>query len=146
MNYNPIIRETNIIDTLYLLMKLRKVMIKDDWTYSCAGTDMEIRKWNNRCTNSLEMLYQLEKTLKDILNSTCSNNSSHFTFTYYINEVAVGFLLLYTSAKYPPHVPSINILTIHPGIRNTGYRLIEHAVNKSFEIGYSGNLKIIPMN
>ncbi|MBI6549406.1 hypothetical protein [Xenorhabdus lircayensis] len=109
--------------------------------------------WKIRYRAARNIALGIEKILEE--SSRIRNNPEGYAyFVCYIGSMPIGILLL-TCFFYDkndifqenePLYPEVSLLVTHPGIRNCSTLLVEQAVNKSYEIGSLGNLRLSVKN
>ncbi|WP_323853795.1 hypothetical protein [Xenorhabdus koppenhoeferi] len=105
--------------------------------------------WEIRCNFTKEVASGMVVTLKK--SPMIMNHPDRYNyFVCYIGSVPIGMLLLTlfyydkddTFQENEPLYPEIHLLVTHPGIQNCASLLVERAVNKSYEFGCLGNLRV----
>ncbi|WP_340608447.1 hypothetical protein [Xenorhabdus bharatensis] len=162
--YIPIVREVSKDEAIIALQKMQTSLKTEGWL--CQSPKKERWKsaeqkkawhedliaqasWKKRSRRALAMVSSIKETLKKSP-YIIKKSEDYAFFILYIGIVPIGAMVLVyhyyddeESFEYnTPVYPEVSLLVSHPGIRNCAYLLIEKAVNKSYQVGCLGNLKL----
>ncbi|OTA21945.1 N-acetyltransferase [Xenorhabdus beddingii] len=167
--YIPIVREVNKSQVLQSVRQISDSLISEGWLCQTPrrvkqgkrneqrtnrNEELDEQKlWKKRSRTARNMVEGIEKVLE--LSPYIKKDPNNYSyFVCYMENVPIGILLFihffYDNTEHfqinEPIYPEVALLCTHPGIRNCSHLLIEKAVNKSYELGYLGNLKLSVKN
>ncbi|SFU42650.1 hypothetical protein [Xenorhabdus koppenhoeferi] len=140
------IREVGHQDAIYFVNKIRTNIINGDWLIEPKQTE-ELNKDQKNWYSRGKMTYRLLCDMNDIIYSNfdgISNTINHYFYVMFYQETPIGILMLTNDFLRITEPAKIQDFIMHIGIRRCGILLIEHAVNKSNELGKNGNIKLTP--
>ncbi|MBD2810754.1 GNAT family N-acetyltransferase [Xenorhabdus sp. Vera] len=146
--YMPIIKEVNKQEMENASNQILSSLNNDGWFFDVperriAETEQEkkerehIGAWYERCSSTKENLDNMERHLEWMFDTR-----SYFHFVCYMNGHPIGVIMLRHVSDKIYHEPEVLYLITHLGIQNCAYLLVEKAVNKSYQLGSLGNLKV----
>ncbi|CDG18375.1 conserved protein of unknown function [Xenorhabdus doucetiae] len=150
------LKEESVLKTINIIYNMGNQIVMDGWeNIFDQGLDEDKRKWQSRYEDTCDML----KCAYDVLNKKQEGRNpttGYYCLISYFKWTPVGLLILAVKEKkssdsfasvdayFINHSPEILIFVTHPGIQNSGIILIEHAVNKSLQLGCAGVLHASP--
>ncbi|OTA19040.1 N-acetyltransferase [Xenorhabdus beddingii] len=152
--YIPAVKEVELNEAISSVSQLHHSILNDGWFNHILDIDnqketrQEIRNktglWNMRCHTTNKMLVTMtEKFNKNHLDKKDQYCDTYAYFILYIDRIPIGAMLFKGYTDESIVYPEIELLVTHPGIQNCAYLLMEAAVNKSYQIGCIGNVKLL---
>ncbi|PHM61489.1 hypothetical protein [Xenorhabdus ishibashii] len=141
------IREVSPHEVLNLTNAIMKTTMNTEWKCSSSeyvSGDYEQENWNIRYESARSIFELVHNKIK-----LCSEKLSRIGSLYfaaYFQGVPVGILEFIPADNIISNLPTVEYLATHCGIRNCGVLLMEHAVNKSQQLGNNGKIKLIPLH
>ncbi|MBD2809708.1 hypothetical protein ID853_02105 [Xenorhabdus sp. Vera] len=147
--YIPVVRETNKQETINKVNNIHNTIIRHGWFSHIEDinnqnkTIQKIRDkkllWDMRCHTTNRMLLKVKEKLSEPI---LKYDETYAYFILYIDITPIGVMLFKGYTDESIVYPEVEFLITHPGVQNCAYLLMEKAVNKSYQIGCSGNLKL----
>ncbi|BET95647.1 hypothetical protein [Xenorhabdus taiwanensis] len=141
------IREVSPHEVLNLTNTIMKTTMNTEWKCSSSeyvSGDHEQENWNKRYQSACSIFGFVHNKIERY--SKKSSRIVSLYFAAYFKGVPVGILEFTPADNIIPELPTVEYLATHCGIRNCGVLLMEHAVNKSQQLGNNGKIKLIPLD
>ncbi|OTA21574.1 N-acetyltransferase [Xenorhabdus beddingii] len=96
-----------------------------------------LEAWHDRCISTKDNLEYMKSHLEFMI-----NGKNYFHFICYMGNQPIGLIMLKYASDEKLCYPEVLYIITHTGIQNCAYLLMEKAVNKSYQMGALGNLKV----
>ncbi|WP_338803736.1 hypothetical protein WDV76_17300 [Xenorhabdus griffiniae] len=106
----------------------------------------EQEKWNMRYYSAYSIFELVHNKIERFIRRKKLSKMDLLFFAAYFKGVPVGILAFIPVDNVTTDLPTVEWLATHCGIRNCGVLLMEHAVNKSQQLGSNGKIKLFPLH
>ncbi|MBD1226346.1 GNAT family N-acetyltransferase [Xenorhabdus griffiniae] len=143
------IREVSPHEALNVTNIIMTTTMNTEWKCSSSEYlpgDNEQEKWNMRYDSAYSMFELVHNNIERFIRRKKLSRMDSLFFAAYFKGVPVGILAFTPANDITSELPTVEYLATHCGIRNCGVLLMEHAVNKSQQLGNNGKIKLFPLS
>ncbi|MBE8596614.1 GNAT family N-acetyltransferase [Xenorhabdus sp. BG5] len=143
------IREVSASEALNITNRIMTTTMSTEW--KCGSSeyllgDSEQEKWNSRYDAAYTIFELVHNKVERSIRRKKISEINLLYFAAYFKGVPVGILEFSPENNIDSYnLPTVEYLATHCGIRNCGVLLMEHAVNKSLQLGNNGKIKLFPL-